>query len=176
MKQDDEEGCEPDSVHPIFTKDPGDWLAFVNNQVEVTTEDDLKHSGYVYTVDPVSESIVLLNKFSAENPTNVSVKLLMGPSIKNVEIVAQGSSLDSQFFEKLFRPARGDTLTEKEIQSKFIRLQSWLEQNRIPVSVSRDVITVADALTIHPPYTPESCLGTNEIILARIQELIKNMP
>ena len=39
-----------------------------------------------------------------------------------------------------------------------------------------ELLTLADALVIHPPYGEDNCFSTNEIILGKIQGLIKNMP
>ncbi|KAH9503972.1 Gem (Nuclear organelle) associated protein 6 [Bulinus truncatus] len=176
MKSVDKNVTEMNNVHPIFTKDPKEWLKYVNSHVEAMTEDGQKHSGYVFTIDPVSESIVLLTQLSADNPTNISVKLLMGSSVRSIEMKAQDSGFNQSFFDSLFRPAMENNFSESELHSKLLNLKSWLEQNRIPVSVTGDKLTVADALTIHPPYTLDCCLSTNEIILARIQGLMRNMP
>ena len=41
---------------------------------------------------------------------------------------------------------------------------------------NEEVLSISDALYIEPPYSVESCRSTNEIVLGRVQGLIKNMP
>jgi len=66
-----------------------------------------------------------------------------------------------------------------------LRLQDEVKHmlllSRVPSSYSRDTVcredptllSVGGVLFIHPPYTPCSCQSTNEIILSRIQWLLK---
>ena len=58
------------------------------------------------------------------------------------------------------------------------RVKDWLTANRIPVEVSginSDVIEVAGkALIIKPPYDVENCFSLNEIILKKVQQLLRN--
>jgi gem associated protein 6 len=51
-----------------------------------------------------------------------------------------------------------------------------LLKNRLPVEINGELLNVAEALVIQPPYGSENCVSTNEIILGKIQGLIKNMP
>lgn len=168
-----------DSLHPIFTKDSQEWMKLVNNKVRAYTEDGQVYTGYVYTIDPVSECVVLVSPFEESKPQNISMKLLMGPSIRSIDIISGTSSIIKSQFEHLFRPAAEEKFTSEELKSRMQKLQSWLEQNRLPVATSGmdgQFLTIADALTIRPPYTENSCLSTNEIILSRIQALIRSMP
>ncbi|GFO28651.1 gem-associated protein 6-like [Plakobranchus ocellatus] len=170
-----------ESVHPIFTKDPKEWMGLIHKFVQVTTEDNQSHKGYVYTVDPVSESIVLLKPSQANKIdfVNLSLKLLPGASIIDVTILE--GDVDPQImreFDRLFRPASSKSLSHAEINNRRLRLKQWLEKHRLPVCVSPDgqALIVAEALTILPPYCEDSCLSTNEIILSRIRTLIRDMP
>ena len=69
-----------DDLHPIFTKDPVEWMDFVHKEVCITTSVDTTHTGWVYTIDPVSQSIVLV-RFPHEDDDsedcNVQVYLIV---------------------------------------------------------------------------------------------------
>lgn len=63
------------------------------------------------------------------------------------------------------------------------RLVKWLEKNRLSVKLEEGdknqaaaavVINILDSVFIHAPYTAESCVSTNEIILNRVRNLINN--
>ena len=71
------------------------------------------------------------------------------------------------------------SLSEEDLQKKQFQLKCWLLKNRLPIEVGGakgELLTLADALVIHPPYGADNCYSTNEIILGKIQGLIKNMP
>uniref|UniRef100_A0A0B6Z839 AD domain-containing protein n=1 Tax=Arion vulgaris TaxID=1028688 RepID=A0A0B6Z839_9EUPU len=174
---------EIDSVklHPIFTKDPADWMKLVNHQIQVTTENGQVHVGHVYTVDPVSESIVLISPVgtSFETSSNIALKLLVGASVTDVKIISEGTEIVKRSFNQLFRPAIDETLSDEALNARKLKLKAWFEKNRLPVTLggdSQQYLTVAGVITVQPPYTEDSCLSTNEIILSRIQALINNMP
>lgn len=170
-----------EGLHPIFTKDPQDWLGLVHKQVHVITEDNIQHEGFVFTVDPVSESIVLLRSTQTDSKdfTSMSLKLIPGSSVRSVSVLS--SDIDPRVkteFDQLFRPASSKTLKKEDLNKRQTQLKLWLEKHRLPVSVSADgqSLIVAEALTILPPFSEESCLSTNEIILSRIRALLRDMP
>lgn len=59
---------------------------------------------------------------------------------------------------------------------------AWLHANRIAATLSKagtgagagaGIISVMGGVaTIFPPYTPEACRSSNEIVLARVQDLV----
>ncbi|KAK3713116.1 hypothetical protein RRG08_036728 [Elysia crispata] len=168
-------------LHPIFTKDPKEWMGLVHKQVQVTTEDSQQHEGFVFTVDPVSESIVLLKSTQPDSKdfTTASLKLLPGASVKTVIVLSK--EIDPHVkneFDGLFRPASSKVLNEEDMGVRKVQLKQWLEKHRLPVSLSPDgqALIVAEALTVLPPFSEDSCLSTNEIILSRIRTLIRDMP
>ena len=53
----------------------------------------------------------------------------------------------------------------------------WLVENRFEPQMSpnnQDIHVLGDVLIISPPYVPESCYSKNEIVLERIQALLRN--
>ncbi len=83
--------------------------------------------------------------------------------------------------DNLFNTTTASTpaLSAKEFANKRAKLKSWLLKNRLPVKDSPDndkLLCISDALFIEPPYDVDSCRSTNEIILGRVQGLIRNMP
>lgn len=167
--------------HPIFTHDPADWVKLVHSQVTVLTENGDSHGGYVYTIDPVSESLVLIHPSEGESiPTSkFSLKILMRQSIKDISVVREEDEHVKLWFASLFRDSPNEELSESELMLRRDKLKDWLEKNRIPVAITGHdgkSLSVFEALVIRPPYNEHSCLSTNEIILLRTQNLIKNMP
>lgn len=163
------------SVHPIFTRDPEDFMQYLNKQVSVLKEDGKEVTGWVYTIDPVSESFVLLS--FTDDKTQLDI--VMGPSVRQVSVLDENSETYKKRIEAMFRPPEVETLSEDELEKRKNVLKSWLLKNRLPVQVAGnngELLSISDALFIEPPYGVENCRSTNEIILGRIQGLIKNMP
>ncbi|KAK3585163.1 hypothetical protein CHS0354_001786 [Potamilus streckersoni] len=166
---------ESEDLHVIFKKDPEEWMQYVYKQVSITTDDERDHIGWVYTVDPVSETFVLV-RFSGEK---YKLELVFGHAVRTVTILNDSTETNKERLDRLFRYDTFNNLSQEELKKKQKLLKLWLCKNRIPVTVSGsngELLTVSDALIIKPPYGPEDCCGTNEIILGRIQGLIKNMP
>ncbi|PVD38825.1 hypothetical protein C0Q70_01449 [Pomacea canaliculata] len=162
-------------THPIFLRDPDEWLQYVYKHVSVVTEDDDEHVGWLYTVDPVSESFVLVH-FLEEN---VQLSILLGSSITKVTVLADAGVGVKEKLDALFRPKAEAEISEDELKARKQKLKMWLEKNRLPVQLTGDnseILSISDALIIQPPYGENNCHSMNEIILGRIQGLIKSMP
>ncbi|NP_001279815.1 gem-associated protein 6 [Callorhinchus milii] len=159
-----------------ITKKPLEWQEYVSKEVKVTADEKNTFQGWVFTVDPVSASIVLVNFLDAGK---VSVVTVMGHAIQSVEVMNEDGNHTAERLSALFKPANARSYSKDELEQRKSSLKSWLEKNLIPVTEQgsqRDVLCVAGVLTISPPYCPEDCNSSNEIILSRVQSLIKCNP
>jgi len=171
--------------HEIFQRDPAELMKYVHKRVVIRTVDGAAHTGHVYTIDPVSFTFVLLtyeNEATTTNnilPKTQHAELVLGHAVRSIDIIDDGTD-HSAHMDLLFKTDSNVTLTEEELRRRRERLRSWLAENRFPVEIKEsqpDVVSVGgDILLIQPPYYPENCLSTNEIILSRIQSLIAQMP
>lgn len=135
----------------------------------------MEHVGIVYTVDPVSETFVLAN-FEDDK---TKIDLVMGHTVTTVRVLVEISDSQRHLIDRLFRPAFESKMTQEDLQKRQSFVKAWLLKNRLPVEVAGgngELLCIAEALVIQPPYGPENCVSTNEIILGKIQGLIKNMP
>lgn len=161
--------------HHIFVKDPEEWMQYVYKQVNVLIEDGSECMGWVYTIDPVSECIVLMNFYDGGS----EMKMINGSSVTSISIVDANTETYKAKLDAMFRPDEISSLSEEEIEKRKRLLKLWLIKNRLPVQLignNEEILSVSDALFIEPPYGVDNCRSTNEIILGRIQGLIKNMP
>ncbi|XP_056423425.1 gem-associated protein 6 [Hyla sarda] len=153
-------------------RSPPEWEAYVNKEVTVTADEKNKYQGWVATIDPVSASVVLVN---LEDKT--SVRIVMGHAVQKVEILKEADEATKQKLINMFNLQESSrTYNKQDLDAKKLNLKSWLQKNNIPVSEqgeSMRTLCVAGVLTIDPPYGPENCNSTNEIILSRIQGLIQ---
>ena len=162
--------------HPIFTIDPATWTSYLHKEVLVTVTTGQKYTGRVYTIDPVSQSIALMRCGTGDS--NVDVEIIMGHSVKGIDVIDDNVKDYETVMNALFKPKQ-ESLSVSEMKEKQKKLKSWFLKNRLPVTETgenSEILSISDAVTIQPPYEEENCFSTNEIILGKIQGLIKTMP
>lgn len=154
-------------------KSPLEWETYLNKLVKVAVIEKHECEGWVLTVDPVSASIVL-----ATFPENesVSISVVLGHAVEEVEILKEGDDEMEQRLSCIFAPEESKAYSPEELEKRKNNLKTWLETNHIPITEqgeSGKTLCVAGVLTIDPPYGPEECSSSNEIILSRVQGLIQ---
>ncbi|KAK1170872.1 gem-associated protein 6-like [Acipenser oxyrinchus oxyrinchus] len=156
-------------------KKPLEWQEYVNKEVKVTAAEQ-EYEGWVFTVDPVSANIVLVN---LKDGGKASVMAVMGHAVEAVEVLREGDSSTADQLTSLFMPAGAQGYSREELENRKSCLRDWLEKNRIPFTeqgAQQETLCVAGVLTVNPPYGPEDCSSSNEIILSRVQHLIQSNP
>jgi len=167
--------------HFIFSIDPRRYLQLVHCRVRVCCAERRIYEGWLYTVDPVTESLVLLQEES-----NGCV-LVAGHAIVSVTMLdaaPEAGSPRSQWLMQRFErcasmtaaSSSNDVESVASMNSRRNCLLEWLLRHRLPVEVRHDQLVMGDVLVIKPPYAVDDCFSTNMIVLDRIQDLIKNMP
>ncbi|XP_040285530.1 gem-associated protein 6 [Bufo bufo] len=155
-------------------KTPPEWQAYVNKEVTITADEKNEYQGWVVTIDPVSASVVLV---TFDDDQKTSVRIVMGHAVQKVEILKESDEATKQKLTSLFNLQESNSTYNKEdLETKKLNLKTWLQQNNIPVTEQGETtrtLCVAGVLTIDPPYGPENCNSTNEIILSRVQGLIQ---
>uniref|UniRef100_A0A667WWF4 Gem (nuclear organelle) associated protein 6 n=1 Tax=Myripristis murdjan TaxID=586833 RepID=A0A667WWF4_9TELE len=143
---------------------PLDWQHYVNKEVKVKArEQQQQHRGWLLTVDPVSASVVLLSFGEAGG---ASVRVVMGHADERT----------AELLRSAFLPRRSRSFGPEELRRRRESARRWLERNRVPVQEDGEALRVAGVLTVEPPYGPEDCSGSNEIILSRVQRLLQGNP
>lgn len=119
------------------------------------------------------QSIVLVN-FLEDG--SMSVTGIMGHAVQTVETVNEGDHRVREKLMHLFLSGDCKAYNPEDLEKRKNNLKKWLEKNHIPVTEQGDssrALCVAGVLTIDPPYGPENCSSSNEIILSRVQDLIQ---
>ncbi|NXX11002.1 GEMI6 protein, partial [Podargus strigoides] len=154
-------------------KSPLDWETYVNKMVKVAAIEKQEYEGWVLTVDPVSASIVLATFLENEK---VSISIVLGHAVQEVEILEEGDDEMKRRLSCIFAPEEGKAYSPEELERRKNDLKTWLETNHIPVLEQGEAgrtLCVAGVLTIDPPYGPDECSSSNEIILSRVQGLVQ---
>jgi len=159
--------------HYIFENNPLELKEYVYKEVCVEGVDEKKVEGWVHTVDPVSGSICLA---TFENDKCTELNVIMGSSVKSITVINEDTETHRAHLDQL-TASNEPEISEKELQIRKDRVKLWLSKNRIPFQEdSEGKLNIMDALTLEPPYQPNSCSSANAIVLGKIQGLIKAMP
>ncbi|XP_037987050.1 gem-associated protein 6 isoform X1 [Motacilla alba alba] len=161
------------SMNDWQRKSPLEWETYVNKLVKVVAVEKHEYEGWVLTVDPVSATIVLA--IFPENEKG-SISFVMGHAVQEVEILQEGDSDMKQRLARILAPEESQAYSPEELEKRKNALKTWLETNHIPVGEQGEqgrTLSVAGVLSIEPPYGPEQCSSTNEIILSRVQGLLQ---
>uniref|UniRef100_A0A914V6S3 AD domain-containing protein n=1 Tax=Plectus sambesii TaxID=2011161 RepID=A0A914V6S3_9BILA len=158
-------------------------MALCGQAVEVKLTTGSSVFGVVYTVDPVSNSIVLIQFVPGSGPKTVQV--IPGLSIVSVTNLPAGgapccpepSEQLSSWLEKLFKSeARGPQSEDQRKQTRK-RLVDWLHRNRVPLTEHADgSLQIFDVVKIVAPFSVDDCQCANELVLGRVRSLIEAMP
>ncbi|KAM7394864.1 hypothetical protein PAMP_021639 [Pampus punctatissimus] len=154
---------------------PLQWIRYVNKQVKVKAgKDELLH-GWLLTVDPVSASLVLVD---FREVSGASVRVVMGHAVQLVEVLQDADEETARRLQSLFAPRQTSSLNldPERLQRRRVSVRRWLEKNRVPVQEDGEQLMVAGALTLAAPYGPEDCCSSNQIILDRVQRLLRTNP
>jgi len=180
-----------EDLHPVFKNDPAELQRSLYRSVELTSEDGSAHTGRVVAVDPVSESRILMS----EDPLSSSplVEVVFGHRLSSCRTLSAPAWDDRRCraAQALLRPqqaAAAEFLSPAALDVRRDRVVAWLRQHRLPVEVSVNLtaskhfdtsdsptVSVLDGLAVlRPPYT--SCECDNELVLRRLETLLKSMP
>ncbi|XP_031571470.1 gem-associated protein 6-like [Actinia tenebrosa] len=167
-----------------FTKlSPTTLQKFVDKKVTITLIDDRRIVGWVYTIDPVTYCVVVvpvkdvISSKDVLNKTSYSVMFLMGDAVNSIHIDQDDPLLEKPNFKETFQPTNSRIYSEDELVQRKSKLKEWLKKNRIPVEgTDNGVLCVMGVLWIDSPYEADCCRCTNEIVLNRVQTLIRNLP
>ena len=178
-----------ESLPVIFTKDPAEWMRFVDQRVRIVLDDGVVKSGVIHVIDPVSEAVVLVDdQLGGDDVSRIDSKIKMeiipGHVVKEISILSKAEPHLLKTLSTIFdedsssSTSSSKPLSDEELAVKREEVKEWLMANRIPVQIGGikgDVIEVAGkALIIKAPYGVDHCFSLNEIILKKVQQLLRN--
>ncbi len=144
---------------------------YVDKKISILLSDNTRKVGWVHSIDPVTHTVVLQEETEDSNAKKLS--FVLGHAISRVGLEeSEGRPPKTDFLqaEKTMEYSQDDLCKRK------MELVDWLTRNRIPVSESVEdsaILSVMGVLFVEPPYDAECCRCSNEIVLDRIQKLIR---
>lgn len=105
-----------------------------------------------------------------------SVRVVLGHSVEHVEVLQEADPEVERRLRSFFLPQNSLGSDPEELGRKRSGLCRWFQKNRVPVEEDGTELKVAGVLTVQAPYGPDDCCSANQIILDRIQRLIRSQP
>ncbi|KAI7905191.1 Gemin6 [Cokeromyces recurvatus] len=118
--------------------------------------------GYLYTIDPVTNNVVLFK--------DQHINVLLSHSIENLNI-DKDDFIDLSILEKSMEYK---TLDKEWLEKRRYDLIQFLEKNRIPIQYEQNepVIHVLGCARVESPYVATSVVCDNALIRKRVRDLI----
>eukprot|EP01095_Lingulamoeba_sp_RSL-Kostka_P015909 TRINITY_DN7509_c0_g1_i1.p1 TRINITY_DN7509_c0_g1~~TRINITY_DN7509_c0_g1_i1.p1 ORF type:complete len:198 (+),score=32.22 TRINITY_DN7509_c0_g1_i1:105-698(+) len=174
------------------------YLSLIGNKVRLILNNESTVTGFVYSIDPTSRSFLLLQ---VENEEINNVLLVLQNSIESCYILPVEDDKEKLFAQhlnnisvkslsyliKIYNNRNNnnknneneddnESIKEKENKSEIIKekLITILSRQNIPFVIENNIFNIMNkSVIIKPPYLPNSCQSSNEIILKKIRTLIE---
>lgn len=143
---------------------------FVDKKISIFLSDNSRKVGWVHVIDPVTRTVVLQEE--SEDSSTKKLTFVLGHAISRVVLEkSEGRPPVPDFLQV----EKTKEYSQDDLCKRKTELVDWLKKNRVPVSESLEdssILSVMGVLFVEPPYDPDCCKCSNEIILDRIQKLI----
>ena len=151
---------------------------FTSKKISIYLCDSSKRVGWVFAIDPVTHSVVLEEETEHSTETSKKLTFVLGHSISRVvlEEDVESSKGPRRQLTDFIGDAKDTQYSQEELVKRKEDLMDWLSRNRVPCSEYSEnsaLLSVMGVLLVEPPYGPDCCRCSNEIVLDRVQKLIK---
>ncbi|CAF1219520.1 unnamed protein product [Rotaria magnacalcarata] len=163
-------------LNEAFRFDVDSYATLIDNRVKIECADQRNYSGRVYTIDPLTQSIVLIDD------TSNRVHIVLRPDI--IQLIILDRNQSQQSHRDPFLPSNATTTAtnqDESIRDRLGKIRKFLSSKRIPFQEKLEennsitLLIQNGIVQINAPYTHENISGTNEIVLSRIKLLLKQI-
>lgn len=151
-----------------FKTDTESLHSYVYKKIEIIMNNKSSYSGWVYTIDPESKTVVLLDIDSH------SIELVTSHSIKGIRILNSDTNSKKDEIDELIKMKKTNENSKKKLR-KIEDVISYFNRHRIPVQREGDKLLVAGIVNVSSPYTEDDCESTNPMALANIQKFLNEI-
>ncbi|XP_012561809.2 uncharacterized protein LOC105847063 [Hydra vulgaris] len=151
-------------------------LEFIDKFVCLQFKNGKKLCGECFTIDPVTNSVVLITK----KISNLMVEVVLSHDLIDIQVMdiehinrAEYLQFKEVFLRKLFPEQH--LFTSEDLLKRRDKLYQLLELNRLPVTVQDNgILSVVNGIAlIEPPYTVDTCRSANTIVLDRVMRIVE---
>jgi len=165
-------------THRVFLNKPSELLGLLSQRVELQTQRGERVSGGLIGVDPVTDTALLAQLHTDHSPqldlcTVVAVPFVDWETLKVME--------SSPEYRKMIEELSGRDVTPEtavggvEVTERRSRVIEELTRHGLEVKTEGEDLVISGTVIIQPPYSHHDCDAPNEIILARIRNLLQSI-
>ena len=168
-----------DKTHRVFLNKPEELLEHLHCHIEIQSRRGEVVSGALVAIDPVSDTAVLVNMTEIPCSDNIDdSEMILVPFVDwDTLKVLDDSENTKNRIRNMFKDELGqmNNSNKDEILTRRNLVSKSLSSHGLSPSLDGDNLVIADTVIISPPYTDQTCDATNEIILARVKSLLKDI-
>ena len=165
-----------DKTHRVFRNKPQELIKHLHCHIEIQSLRGDTVSGALVAIDPVSDTAVVVKNPSSENIDDSEVTLVPFVDWGTLKVIDDSENTKQRIrhmikddLGQITQSNNDELLTRRNLVSKS------LSSHGLSPILDGDNLVIADTVIISPPYTVTTCDATNEIILARVKSLIKDV-
>ena len=121
-----------------------------------------------------SDNVSVVDESKLENFQIVTVPFVNWDNVKIIESSPEFRTNLKQLRETL-RDNSGSEVGSEELGERRLRVSEELTRHGLEVVTDGDNLLISGTVIIRPPYTHQNCDAPNEIILARIRNILKSI-
>ncbi|KAF9806473.1 hypothetical protein SFRURICE_001268 [Spodoptera frugiperda] len=154
-----------DTKYSSIKQNPKALLKLVNTYVRVQLIKDCAYVGFVHSIDPVTNSIIL------SVPQDNGYQTIIVPGHAVLDITQE------ELLDHIKPPQKKESHadTPEEILKRKAKLISWFKTNLLPVTELDDKIIIGN-VTLLRPYKISDISADNPIVAMQIKNVIESMP
>ena len=121
-----------------------------------------------------SDNVSVVDESKLENFQIVTVPFVNWDNVKIIESSPEFRTKLKQLRETL-RDNSGSEVGSEELGERRLKVSEELTRHGLEVVTDGDNLLISGTVIIRPPYTHQTCDAPNEIILARIRNILKSI-
>ena len=121
-----------------------------------------------------SDNVSVVDESKLENFQIVTVPFVNWDNVKIIESSPEFRTNIKQLSQTLRDNSSSEVLSE-EVRERRSRVSQELSRHGLEVVTDGDNLLISGTVIIQPPYTQHTCDAPNEIILARIRNILKSI-
>jgi len=169
---------EETDIHRVFLNKPAVLINNLFCRVELKTQRGSLESGGLLAIDPVSDSAIIANDSESKNIKDTKILIVPFVDWKTLKVINDSEETKYKFrkliLETQWSKSQDNNFSPDELSARQDKVREYLSKFGVISNHEGENIVVGDTVIIQPPYSPESCDATNEIILARIKNILEN--
>jgi len=172
---------EEKEIHRVFLNKPAVLINNLFCRVVLKTQRGSLETGGLLAIDPVSDSAIIANDGDDDELNSIKeAKIVIVPFVDWTTLkVINDSEKTKTKYRKLIQETQWskesqDNFSAEELSSRRDKVKDHLSKFGVVSKLEGENIVIGDTVIIQPPYSPDCCDATNEIILARIKNILEN--